>query len=76
MIGHLLGASAAIEAAVSALSIHRGVVHQTLNHEVPGEGCDLDYVAEGPREMRVAMVLSNSLGFGGHNATLAFRPHA
>jgi len=71
MVGHLLGASAAVESAVSALSIHRGVVHQTLNHETPGEGCDLDYVKEGPREMKVGTVLSNSLGFGGHNATLA-----
>ncbi|MAB91368.1 MAG: beta-ketoacyl-[acyl-carrier-protein] synthase II [Planctomycetes bacterium] len=72
MIGHSLGASGALEAAVCALSISRGVVHQTLNHEEPGEGCDLDYVKEGPREMKVRAALSNSLGFGGHNATLAF----
>jgi len=73
MIGHLLGASGAVEAAVCALSIARGVVHQTLNLEEPGEGCDLDYVPGGSREMRVRAALSNSLGFGGHNATLAFR---
>lgn len=73
MIGHLLGASGAVEAAVCALSISRGVIHQTLNHEVPGEGCDLDYAPEGPREMKIRSALSNSLGFGGHNATLAFR---
>ena len=73
MIGHLLGASAAVEAAVCALSISRGVVHQTLNHQSPGEGCDLDYVKDGPREMNLRTVLSNSLGFGGHNCTLAFR---
>ena len=72
MIGHSLGASGALEGAVCALSISRGVVHQTLNHEEPGEGCDLDYVKEGPREMKVRAALSNSLGFGGHNATLAF----
>ena len=72
MIGHSLGASGALEAAVCALSISRGVIHQTLNHEEPGEGCDLDYVKEGPREMKVRAALSNSLGFGGHNATLAF----
>jgi len=73
MIGHLLGASAGVEAAVCALSIHRGQVHQTQNHEVPGEGCDLDYVKEGPREMKLGAVLSNSLGFGGHNATLLLK---
>jgi len=73
MIGHLLGGSGAVEAAVCALSLSRGVVHQTLNHEEPGEGCDLDYVKEGPREMKLRSVLSNSLGFGGHNATLGFR---
>ena len=70
----LHGYTTAVEAAVCVLSIDRGVVHQTLNHETPGEGCDLDYVKDGPREMKLAAVLSNSLGFGGHNATLAFRP--
>ena len=73
MIGHLLGGSGAVEAAVSALSIHRGVIHQTRNHLTPGDGCDLDYVAEGPREFPVHGLLSNSLGFGGHNCTLALR---
>ena len=73
MIGHLLGASAAAEAVVCALSISRGVIHQTANHETPGEGCDLDYVKEGPREMPVRGALSNSLGFGGHNSSLYFR---
>jgi 3-oxoacyl-[acyl-carrier-protein] synthase II len=73
MTGHLLGASGAAEAAVCAMMIHRGVVHQTLNHEVPGEGCDLNYVASGPVEMKHSGVLSNSLGFGGHNCTLAFK---
>jgi 3-oxoacyl-[acyl-carrier-protein] synthase II len=76
MIGHLLGASGAVEAAVCALSVSRGVIHRTLNHEVPGEGCDLDYVAEGAREMQIRSVLSNSLGFGGHNCTLAFRRYS
>lgn len=75
MLGHLLGASGAVEAAVCALSIERGLVHRTLNHEVPGEGCTLDYVKEGTRERRLRGVLSNSLGFGGHNCTLAFRAH-
>ncbi len=73
MLGHLLGASGAVEAVVTALSLHHGVVHRTLNHEVPGEGCTLDYVPEGTREKRLRGALSNSLGFGGHNCTLAFR---
>jgi len=73
LCGHMLGASGALEAAVCALSISRGVIHQTLNLEHPGEGCDLDYVPEGPRELALSAVLSNSLGFGGHNCTLAFR---
>lgn len=73
MIGHLLGASAAIEAVVCAISIHRRVVHQTLNHHSPGEGCNLDYVKGCSRDLPIRMALSNSLGFGGHNITLAFR---
>jgi 3-oxoacyl-[acyl-carrier-protein] synthase II len=73
MIGHLLGASAAVEAAVCALSIARSVIHPTRNLENPDPACDLDYVPNGAREVKVDGVLSNSLGFGGHNATLAFR---
>jgi 3-oxoacyl-[acyl-carrier-protein] synthase II len=73
MIGHLLGASAAVEAAVCALSIARNVVHPTRNLENPDPACDLDYVPNVAREAKLDGVLSNSLGFGGHNATLAFR---
>jgi 3-oxoacyl-[acyl-carrier-protein] synthase II len=73
MIGHLLGASAAVEAAVCALSIARNVVHPTRNLENPDPKCDLDYVPGAAREGRLEGVLSNSLGFGGHNATIAFR---
>ncbi|MEZ6194930.1 MAG: beta-ketoacyl-ACP synthase II [Planctomycetota bacterium] len=73
MTGHLLGGSAAVEALVCALSIERGIVHQTLNHETPGEGCNLDYVKGAARDLQVEAALSNSLGFGGHNLTLAFR---
>lgn len=73
MIGHLLGGSAAVEAVVSAKSIYHGVVHQTLNHEEPGEGCDLDYVKGEAREIPIDAVLSNSLGFGGHNVSVALR---
>jgi 3-oxoacyl-[acyl-carrier-protein] synthase II len=73
MVGHLLGASAAVEAAVCALSIHRNVVHPTRNLENPDPKCDLDYVPGAAREVKLEGVLSNSLGFGGHNATIAFR---
>ena len=72
MVGHLLGGSAAIEAAVVARSIHEGRIHGTLNHLEPGEGCDLDYVPEGPRDLEIRHAISNSLGFGGHNVCLAF----
>jgi len=72
MVGHLLGGSAAIEAAVTARSIAEGLIHQTLNHIAPGEGCDLDYVPGEARAVKVRSALSNSLGFGGHNVTLAF----
>ncbi len=72
MIGHLLGASAAVEAVVCALSIHTGAVHMTRNLDNPDPECDLDYIRGSSREMAVRHALSNSLGFGGHNATLAF----
>src|SRR5262245_50978755 len=73
MIGHLLGASGAVEAAVCALSIARNVVHPTRNLDNPDPACDLDYVPKVAREAKIDAVLSNSLGFGGHNVTLAFR---
>lgn len=72
MTGHLLGASGSIEAIATLLSIKNGYVHRTLNHTVPGEGLDLDYVPNG-KEMTVNYALSNSLGFGGHNATVIFK---
>ncbi len=70
MLGHLLGASGAIELAVSALSVSRGQVHPTINYETPDPDCDLDYVPNQPREMAVPYAISNSLGFGGHNTCL------
>jgi 3-oxoacyl-[acyl-carrier-protein] synthase II len=72
MIGHLLGASGGVEAIACALSIQQGVLHPTINLSDPSPECDLDYVPEGPREVRVRKVLSNSFGFGGHNCSLAF----
>ncbi|MEE9127226.1 MAG: beta-ketoacyl-[acyl-carrier-protein] synthase II, partial [Planctomycetota bacterium] len=70
MVGHLLGASAAIELAMAALSVQRGRVHPTINQEVPDPDCDLDYVPNTAREMSVPVAISNSLGFGGHNTCL------
>jgi len=70
MIGHLLGASAAVELAVTALSVYRGQVHPTRNYTTPDPDCDLDYVPGSAREMRVRNALSNSLGFGGHNVSI------
>jgi 3-oxoacyl-[acyl-carrier-protein] synthase II len=73
MIGHLLGASGGVEAIACALSLKHGVLHPTINLEnqdVAG-GCDLDYIPNVAREVRVTKVLSNSFGFGGHNCSLA-----
>lgn len=70
MTGHLLGASGALEAVVSALTILNGIVPATINYETPDPACDLDYVPNQPRQMTVDAVMSNSFGFGGHNATL------
>jgi len=73
MTGHLLGGAGALEAAVCAMTIARGIVHPTINYEHPDPECDLDYVPNEAREAAVKVCLSNSLGFGGHNATLCFR---
>ena len=69
--GHALGASGAMEFAITCLAIQRGWIPPTLNLEEPGEGCDLDYVPRTGREVRVDVALSNSFGFGGINACLA-----
>lgn len=73
MTGHLLGAAGGIEAVVCALAIQRGVVPPTINYENPDPDCDLDYVPNTAREAKVRAALSNSLGFGGHNATLLLK---
>ncbi len=72
MIGHLLGASGGAEAVVCALSILEGKVHPTLNLTTPDPDCDLDYVPGDAREMPLRAAISNSFGFGGHNATIVF----
>lgn len=70
MVGHLLGASSAVELVATALSIHQGVVHPTRNLETPDPECDLDYVPNEARELKIRNALSNSLGFGGHNVSV------
>lgn len=73
MIGHAMGASGAIEAAVMALTIDRNVIHPTINYEYADPDCDLDYVTEGAREHSVDVALSNSFGLGGQNACLVLK---
>ena len=73
MIGHLLGAAGAVEAVVTVKTIQTGRIHPTINIQVPDPQCDLDYTPDTAVEMPVRAALSNSFGFGGHNATLAFR---
>ncbi len=73
MTGHLLGAAGGLEAVVTALTLSRGIVPPTTNLENPDPQCDLDFVPHQARALRVRAALSNSFGFGGHNATLALR---
>lgn len=73
MIGHLLGASGAVESIVCIKSLQDGFVHATLGLKNPDEGCDLDYVPKVGRDIELKYALTNSLGFGGHNATLVFK---
>lgn len=75
MTGHLLGAAGGIEAIFSVMAIKDGIIPPTINIETPDEECDLDYVPDTARQKDVNVVLSNSLGFGGHNATLIFKKY-
>ncbi|MFC7062788.1 beta-ketoacyl-ACP synthase II [Halobacillus seohaensis] len=73
MTGHLLGAAGAIEAIISLKAINEGIIPPTINYETPDPECDLDYVPNEARSQEVNTVMSNSLGFGGHNASLIFQ---
>jgi 3-oxoacyl-[acyl-carrier-protein] synthase II len=73
MHGHLLGAAGGVEAVITALAIHHQVSPPTTNIITPDPACDLDYVPNTAREMKIDVALSNSFGFGGTNGTLAFR---
>jgi 3-oxoacyl-[acyl-carrier-protein] synthase II len=71
--GHCLGAAGAVEAMFSILAIHHGVLPPTINYEDPDPECDLDYIPNESREADVRVAVSNSFGFGGHNATIVMR---
>lgn len=75
MTGHLLGAAGGVEAIFSVLAIQDSIIPPTINLETPDEECDLDYIANEARSKEVKVALSNSLGFGGHNATIIFKKY-
>ncbi len=75
MTGHLLGAAGGIEAIVAALSVHDQVAPPTINYTEPDPECDLDYVPNQKRPMKIRAAISNNLGFGGHNACLLFKQY-
>lgn len=75
MIGHLLGAAGGVEAIATALTLRDQIIPPTINYENPDPECDLDYVPNTARKKEMRAALSNSLGFGGHNATLAFKTY-
>jgi len=76
MTGHALGAAGGIEAAITALAIHRKVLPPTINYTTPDPDCDLDYVPNEARELAVDYALSNSFGFGGTNAALLLKRYS
>ena len=73
MIGHLLGAGGPVELIATTKSVEEGILHPTLNHEVPDPECDLDFVPNQKRSADINTAISNSFGFGGHNITIAVR---
>ena len=72
-LGHLLGASGGVEPVATAMAIHRNLIPPTINLDNPDPECDLDYVPHKARDLRVNYAMSNSFGFGGHNASLLFK---
>ena len=75
MTGHLLGAAGVVEGIICALALRDGVIPPTVGYKVPDPECDLDYVTQGARKADIRAAISNSLGFGGHNATLCLRKY-
>ena len=75
MTGHLLGAAGGVEAIATVMALHHGILPPTINYETPDPDCDLDYIPNQARKQDVEVALSNAFGFGGTNATLAFRAY-
>lgn len=75
MTGHLLGAAAGVEAIATVLCMENGFIHPTINYETPDPNCDLDYVPNVARNQQITCAMSNSLGFGGHNATIVIKKY-
>jgi len=73
MTGHLLGAAGPLELVITSLAMRDGILPPTINYETPDPECRLDYVPNKAREGKIDIALSNSLGFGGHNACLLIR---
>jgi 3-oxoacyl-[acyl-carrier-protein] synthase II len=73
MVGHLMGGAGALEGLATVMALHEQVLPPTINYEVPDPECDLDYVPNEARRAEVRVAMSNSVGLGGHNATIAFR---
>jgi 3-oxoacyl-[acyl-carrier-protein] synthase II len=73
MTGHMMGATGALEAIFCALAIRDGVVPPTIHYQTPDPECDLDYVPNEARQVRLDVAISNAFGFGGHNAVLVIR---
>jgi 3-oxoacyl-[acyl-carrier-protein] synthase II len=73
MFGHLIGAAGAAEAIATAMTIHEGIIPPTMNYQERDPECDLDYVPNQARQQNVNVAISNSLGFGGHNCTIALK---
>jgi 3-oxoacyl-[acyl-carrier-protein] synthase II len=72
-LGHLLGASGGVEAVITAMAVHRNLMPPTINLDNPDAECDLDYVPHKARDRKVTVAMSNSFGFGGHNASLLLK---
>lgn len=73
MTGHMMGATAALEAIFCILAIRDDVIPPTIHYHTPDPECDLDYVPNEARQVKVNLTISNAFGFGGHNAVLAFQ---
>ena len=71
MVGHLLGAAGGVELIASVLAINNGIIPPTINYEEPDPDCDLNYTPNQPVERKVKAAISNTFGFGGHNAVLS-----